>query len=65
MKNNDSVFASITGIIGEVVGIVVFESVFISVSLAFLGGLAGYLGKEVGRAAIKKYKDWKNSDGIC
>lgn len=51
----DSAFAWISGILGQVIGMITMESVLLSGLTAFAGGLLGYIGKEIGSRLVKKY----------
>lgn len=55
---SDSVFAWITGLVLQVVGMITLEGVIgIIMPLVFglVGGFLGYLGKEIARRLVKKY----------
>lgn len=54
-EKQDNVFAWITGILGQVVGMITLEGIVIPLVMAFGGGLLGYVGKEVGSRIVQKY----------
>lgn len=54
-EKQDTVFAWITGMVGQVIGLITFEGIVIPMLLAFMGGLLGYLGKEAGGRLVKRF----------
>lgn len=55
-ETHDNIIAPITGLICYVVGQISFGDIIISLGMAFVGGVLGYLGKELGKEIIKRIK---------
>lgn len=53
--DKDDVFAVITGIIGQVIGIITTESFVLPLVMALAGGFLGYVGKHMGIKLMTKY----------
>jgi cell division protein FtsB len=53
----DSVYSWFTGMVGQVVGMIITESVITGLLMALAGGFLGYMGKELAARVIKKLFD--------
>lgn len=53
-EKQDAFFSWMTGIVAQVVGVIVTESIVSGLILAFAGGFVGYLGKELAARVAKK-----------
>jgi cell division protein FtsB len=53
----DSVYSWFTGMIGQVVGMIVTESILTGLAMALAGGFLGYLGKELAARVVKRLFD--------
>lgn len=53
----DSVYSWFTGMIGQVVGMIITESVITGLLMALAGGFLGYMGKELAARLVKKIFD--------
>lgn len=56
-ERQDSFFSWFTGMVGQVVGMIVTESVITALLMALVGGFLGYLGKELAARFVKKFFD--------
>lgn len=50
----DSVFGWMTGMVGQIVGMITMEGFIAPLFMALAGGFLGYVGKELGARLIKK-----------